>query len=173
MSTNSSAPEAPRGELRYGFVFGGLRLVPASRVLTELVADAAIFAVPGAPPALAGVINLHGTIVPVFDAERLDSPRADLRPQRHDALVFDRDEQRVGLLLGAQPQLLTLQPAEGAVEMPAGLLATSLRRAWREPPTAGGDGAVWWEFDHHAAFALLARGAATASENEPANQVIA
>jgi chemotaxis signal transduction protein len=145
-------PAAPEGELRYGFRLAGLQLVPAARVLTELVGDAQVYPVPRGPAALAGVINLHGTIVPLFDPALIGRPRPDIRPSRRLALVFDRDEQRAGLLVDAAPELLRLVPA-GPARAPSGPLAASVRRAWQ---AAEGAADTWWEFDHRAAFAWLA-----------------
>jgi chemotaxis signal transduction protein len=147
-------PPAPEGELRYGFRLGGLLLVPASRVPTELVADAQVFPVPHGPSGLAGVINLHGTIVPLFDPALAGRPRPDIRPTRRLALVFDRDEQRAGLLVDAAPQPVRLWPATQAPK-PAGPLSASLRRAWLQLAGPGAARTLWWEFDHRAAFALL------------------
>jgi hypothetical protein len=158
-SPHAEQPPASAGEPRYGFHFAGLALVPAARVLTELVADAQVFPVPRAPAALAGVINLHGTIVPLFDARLVGQPRPDIRPTRQLALVFDRDEQRAGLLVAAAPQLLRLAPAPQA-QRPAGLLQGSLRQAWEHRAGADAPPSLWWEFDHRAAFALLAQAGA-------------
>ena len=146
---------AAEGELRYGFRLAGLLLVPAARVLTELVADAQVFPVPRGPAGLAGVINLHGTIVPLFDPAQGAGPRADIRPTRRLALVFDRDEQRAGLLVDAAPEPVRLLPA-AETHRPAGPLAASLRRAWLQVAAPGTARTLWWEFDHRAAFALLA-----------------
>ncbi|HET7868071.1 MAG TPA: chemotaxis protein CheW, partial [Burkholderiaceae bacterium] len=110
--------EAPRGSVRYGFELAGLHLVPARGVLTELVAEARVFPVPRAADAVAGVINLHGTIVPVLDADPAGAAAADLRPARRRALVFDREEQRIAVLLQGAPRLLTLLPGAGAAPRP-------------------------------------------------------
>jgi len=152
--TPPAAP--PVGEVRYGFELAGLRLVPAQGVLTELVAQAKIFRVPRSAGALAGVINLHGTIVPVVDPEKAAQASADLRPGLHRTLVFDREEQRVGVLLKNLPTLLSLVPQSFAPARPRGPLARFLTRAWLQADQAD---QVWWEIDHRAAFEWLADGA--------------
>jgi chemotaxis signal transduction protein len=159
----AQTPEPASGaEVRYGFEIAGLRLVPAGGVLTELVAHAKVFPVPLAAGTLAGVINLHGTIVPVVDPENTGPPGTDLRPQQRRALVFDREEQRVGVLLGAAtPALLSLRPPDGPVPRPAGALARFLTRAWLQEDLP----AVWWEFDHRAAFRHLAHPGAPATDD--------
>lgn len=147
---------APRGSVRYGFELAGLHLVPAEGVLTELVAEAKVFPVPRAADAVAGVINLHGTIVPVLDADPAGAAAADLRPGRRRALVFDREEQRIAVLLKGFPRLLTLLPGAAATPRPQGPLARFLTRAWCQ---ADQPSQHWWEFDHRAAFESLARAA--------------
>jgi chemotaxis signal transduction protein len=157
----ADAPVAPPvGEVRYGFELAGLRLVPAQGVLTELVAHAKVFRVPRSSGSLAGVINLHGTIVPVVDPDQAGQAGADLRPVQHATLVFDREEQRVGVLLKSAPTLLNLLPvAAGSAARPGQPLARFVTRAWvQADPSDSGD-PVWWELDHRAAFEWLARGA--------------
>lgn len=152
------------GELRYGFRVAGLRLVPAARVLTEMVAEARIFPVPKAASALAGVTNLRGTIVPLLDRREVPRGTPHIRPFQHRVLVFDREEQRVGLLLDAAPELLSLVPApQGTPRPPHALLSAYLVRPWVQ---AGQPDQVWWEFNHRAAFESLARGAHPVSLNE-------
>jgi chemotaxis signal transduction protein len=151
-------------ELRYGFELAGLRLVPASGVLTEMVAEARVFPVPKGASALVGTMNLRGTIVPVFDPARLDRPRTDVRPGQHRVLVFDREEQRLGLVLDTQPELVNLV-AQPKAPAPQGPLAPFFRRAWSrsEQPAQ-----LWWEIDHRAAFEFLARGDAAQVSVQPA-----
>lgn len=147
------------GELRYGFVVGGLRLVPAQRVLTEMIAQARIFPVPRSAPGLAGVTNLRGTIVPLLDRREARRGAPSIQPFTHRALVFDRDESRVGLLLDTQPELLSLMPAPDDTPRPASPLSAFLTRPWAQ---ADQNGQIWWEFNHRAAFESLARGASQA-----------
>lgn len=151
------------GELRYGFEVAGLRMVPAARVLTELVAEARVFPVPKAASGLAGVINLRGTIVPLLDRRGAPREARHIRPFAHRALVFDREDHRVGLLLDGMPQLLALVPADeglalphaGATEEGASLLAF-LTKPWARVDQPD---EIWWEFNHRLAFESLARAA--------------
>jgi chemotaxis signal transduction protein len=154
----------PVGELRYGFRVAGLQLVPAARVLTEMMAEARVFPVPKSSSALAGVTNLRGTIVPLLDRRQVRRGSPNIRPFQHRVLVFDREEQRVGMLLDAQPELLTLVPAPLDTLRPeASTLAPFLVRAWAQ---ADQTDQIWWEFNHRAAFESLARGAHPVSIKE-------
>ncbi|RZI83070.1 MAG: chemotaxis protein CheW [Rubrivivax sp.] len=153
----------PAGELRYGFKVAGLQLVPAARVLTEMMAEARVFPVPKSASALAGVTNLRGTIVPLLDRREVRRGSPNIRPFQHRVLVFDREEQRVGLLLDAQPELLTLVPAPADTPRPATKLSDYLVKPWAQ---ADRPDQIWWEFNHRAAFESLARGAHPASVKE-------
>lgn len=151
------------GELRYGFRVAGLQLVPAARVLTEMMAEARVFPVPNAAPALAGVTNLRGTIVPLLDRRQVRRGAPNIRPFVQRALVFDRDDHRIGLLLDAPPELLSLVPAPANTQRPASTLSPFLTRAWSlvdEPQQ------IWWEFNHRAAFESLARSAEPTADQD-------
>jgi chemotaxis signal transduction protein len=148
--------QATSGELRYGFCVAGLHLVPAARVLTEMIAEARVFPVPKSSPALAGVTNLRGTVVPLLDRREVRRGAPSIRPFLQRALVFDHDDHRIGLLLDAQPQLLTLAPAPVDTPKPESALSAFLTRAWVQVDQPD---RIWWEFNHRAAFESLARSA--------------
>jgi hypothetical protein len=153
----ASAPNitiAPRNRNpRYGFKVAGLSLVPAESVLTEVIADARIFPVPKSAAALAGVVNLRGTIVPMFDPAALGNSVNSLRPSQQRVLVFDREESRVGLLINDDPVLVPLVPAADALARPDGPMARFLIKPWAQEDSPE---MIWWEFDHRAAFEFLA-----------------
>jgi chemotaxis signal transduction protein len=139
--------------LRYGFRIAGLQLVPFERVVTEVVADARVFPVPKSAPSLAGIVNLRGTIVPLLDPDALGTPVTDIRPSQQRALVFDREDMRVGVLIKDDPALVALVEAPANVARPDSPLAAFLLQPWvqEDQPTQ-----IWWEFDHRAAFQFLA-----------------
>jgi chemotaxis signal transduction protein len=139
---------------RYGFMVDGLRLIPQANILTEVIANAQIYAVPKSANALVGVLNLRGTIVPLFDPLQFARPASDIRPSHHRAMVFDRDEARAALLLDSDPQLLALTEASLETPRPNALLTHFLLKAWAQADDVN---KIWWEFDHHAAFAALAQ----------------
>jgi purine-binding chemotaxis protein CheW len=162
------------GELRYGFEVAGLKLLPAAGVLTEMVAEARVFPVPKAAPNLAGVINLRGTIVPLLDRRAVPREAGHIRPFVCRALVLDRDDHRVGLLIDNMPQLLALMPLASASPRPADVFETGgphdhrpglkdfLSRPWCRVDQPD---EIWWEFNHRLAFEALARSAGSASNH--------
>jgi twitching motility protein PilI len=158
----SPYPSPAQGiQSRYGFRVGGVQLVPAHAVLTEMVNDAVVNPVPKASHAVMGVLNLRGSIVPVFDPQALGKARADIHPKLYRALVFDRDEQSLGLLLDSDPELLLLESAPGTPVPPDFVWVDYLTRPWvrQDQPQQ-----VWWEINHRAAFEFLARVQATSSQ---------
>jgi twitching motility protein PilI len=159
LSSNSFAPQG--GELRHGFRVAGLHLVPAARVLTEVIAQADVFAVPKSSTALMGVMNLRGTIVPLFDPQLLGEPQIHINPSKRHALVFDHEEQSLGLLLDSDPELMSLVPAVGQHTKPVSVLADYLIRPWSRPDQPQ---QLWWELNHRAAFEFLARTPTTLSQ---------
>lgn len=61
--------------------------IPAETVL-EMVRAVAVTTLPGAPAAVAGIINLRGSVVPVFDMRhRFGAPPRRVAPEDHFVLV--------------------------------------------------------------------------------------
>ena len=164
VNPSSSASAAPARELRHGFRVVGLNLVPAAAVLTEVVAQAEVFAVPKAGPALLGMMNLRGSFVPLFDPQRLAHAPGDVAPTRASVLVFGRDDDRIGLRLDQTPELMQLALLRESPAKPLSVLSPFLTQAWAMPSQPG---QVWWELDHLGAFEFLARHTPQASDTLP------
>ncbi len=99
------------GEERYGLEIGKVH---------EIIRHQAITSVPGAPPAMEGIINLRGRIIPVVDLRtRFDMERA--APTRASRIVVaDTGGTRMGLIVDAVSEVLTvpadaIEPAETVV----------------------------------------------------------
>jgi hypothetical protein len=91
--------------------------------------------------------------VPLLDPEALGSPVTDIRPNLQRALIFDREDLRVGVLIKSDPELVSLIAAPDNLKRPDSPLAAFLLHPWaqEDQPTQ-----IWWEFDHRAAFEFLA-----------------
>jgi chemotaxis signal transduction protein len=152
-SSASAAFIAPlTGDLRYGITVSGVQIVPTAGVLTEMVADARVYPVPKTAAAIVGVLNLRGTIVPLFDPLASGQYMSDMRPKQIQVLVFDREEQRVGVVIDSTPTLISLVLATQTPARPQSPLSPFLVRAWAE---ANQPQQIWWELDHRAAFEYL------------------
>jgi hypothetical protein len=170
MLPGSAVPAAQPPVQRHGFRVGGLCLVPAAGVLTELIVQAQAFPLPRSSATLVGLVNLRGSVVPVFDAHAPERPIAHIRPAPCTALVFGRDQERSALLCPEAPQLLDLMVPPVNPARPVSPLEPHLRRPWMRCDAPHD---IWWEIDHLAAFGLLAqvaRGPAAAPSIAPSTE---
>jgi purine-binding chemotaxis protein CheW len=120
-------------ELRNVIVFaiGAARYAVELRWVREVVTLGFVTAVPTAPPALGGVCNLHGTILPVLDLAALLDPHADSSagppPRQGDgALVIEAEGMLCGLRVDQVDHVASLLETGGAVVDAAGRPLTLL-----------------------------------------------
>lgn len=120
-------------ELRNVIVFavGAARYAVELRWVREVVTLGFVTAVPTAPPALGGVCNLHGTILPVLDLAALLDPRSDQPagppPRQGDgALVIEAEGMLCGLRVDQVDHVASLLETGGAVVDAAGRPLTLL-----------------------------------------------
>lgn len=128
--------------VRYGFRISSLGLLIKPGTGSEVVEARAIAAMPNAPRWLAGVMNLRGNPVPVFDlCAALELARND-EAQKSMVLVLDKGDQAAGLLIDGMPRVV---PPGKPIEQPTALPA---RLAPFAPQAMATSDAVWLEFDH-------------------------
>jgi len=128
--------------VRYGFRVSSLGLLIKPGTGSEVVEARAIATLPNAPRWLAGVMNLRGNPVPVFDLiAALDLARND-QSQKSMVLVLDKGDRAAGLLIDGMPRVV---PQGKPIDQPAALPARLAPFATNALAT--GDG-VWLEFDH-------------------------
>ena len=116
-------------ELRNVIVFaiGAARYAVELRWVREVVTLGFVTAVPTAPPALGGVCNLHGTILPVLDvAALLDLPAGPAARQGDGALVIEAEGILCGLRVDQVDHVASLLETGGAVVDAAGRPLTLL-----------------------------------------------
>jgi len=127
---------------RYGFRVGALAILIKPGISSEVVEARGIAALPNAPRWLAGVMNLRGNPVLVFDLY------VALELARHDSaekpmvLVLDKGDAAAGLLIDGLPRVV---PPGAQINVPAALHA---RLAPFTPRALSSGDAVWLEFDH-------------------------
>ena len=103
-------------ELRNVIVFaiGAARYAVELRWVREVVTLGFVTAVPTAPPAVGGVCNLHGTILPVLDVSALlDLPPGAPARQGDGALVIEADGIVCGLRVDQVDHVATLPERSG------------------------------------------------------------
>ena len=116
-------------ELRNVIVFavGAARYAVELRWVREVVTLGFVTAVPTAPPALGGVCNLHGTILPVLDVGALlDLPPGAAPRQGDGALVLEAEGILCGLRVDQVDHVASLFEDGGAVVDNAGRPLTLL-----------------------------------------------
>ena len=153
--TRLMAPTAGTDELRhqrYGFRIGELGLLIESGTLSEVLPGAVIHPLPHAPAPLLGLINLRGSLVPVYEIGPLLEQAAAGASSL--LLVLGRDEDAVALRLVHLP--VALEPGPG--RSPPQALPAALRDCATGACEAQGQ--LWLEFDHRRFFARLAKSAA-------------
>ncbi len=105
-------------ELRNVIVFtvGTARYAVELRWVREVVSLGFVTGVPTAPPALGGVCNLHGTILPVLDiAALLGLPSGPPARQGDGALVLEADDLVCALRVDQVDHVASLHEAAGSL----------------------------------------------------------
>lgn len=144
--------EAVREEpqVRYGFRVSSLGLLIRPGTGSEVVDARAIATLPNAPRWLAGIMNLRGNPVPVFDlCAALELARND-DSQKSMVLVLDKGDAAAGLLIDGMPRAVSqVRPIAQPTALPARL------QPFVPHALATGDD-VWLEFDHAGFLTSLA-----------------
>lgn len=84
------------------------RYAVAAACVVRVVGGADIAPVPGAPPILLGVMNLHGEVLPVFDPRRLLGLTGQAPSETAKVVVLGSDGAELGLLVDAADQVMRL-----------------------------------------------------------------
>jgi twitching motility protein PilI len=145
--TLESDGERKQADLRYGVRICGIGLLIGARVQSEFILPLPVSRVPNTPDWFAGLMNLRGALVPVFDLEALvgvgeDALQSTVAGSRPLFLVLDRGERAAALKIRRFPQTLSgLKPLDEMPPAPSPL-DECVGDAFVE------DGSAWLEFDH-------------------------
>lgn len=151
--TEQSADKQTVEPIRFGAQVGNIGLLVPKGMLSELVEEITVFPLPTTPPWFQGLINLRGSLVPVYDLKTLfmiDEPSSE----KNNLLVLNTGEKAVGILIDGLP--ITLQAAQRLQQAP--LLPPVLRDHYRAVYVK--DAVVWVDFDFDGFFHAAGRGAA-------------
>jgi twitching motility protein PilI len=140
--------EPEEADVRYAIRIGDIGLLIGARVPTEFVLPVPVSRVPNTPDWFAGVMNLRGAILPLFDLEAMlgtDRNAVQTPPVAGEHLLYlvlDRGERAAALKIHGFPQALRgLEPLAALPPVPAPL-DTCVSQAMF------GNGFAWFEFDH-------------------------
>lgn len=116
---------------------------------TELMEAQTPARLPGSPPWLLGLANLHGLLVPVFDVARaVDGTR--IVPARAHFLVVGRGDRAVAIVIDGLPRRWDEATEPSAdVPVPDALAAGIVRNAYAL------DGIAWFDVDFPGLFERL------------------
>jgi len=108
----------PPAELRNVIVFtiGAVRYALELRWVREVVSLGFVTEVPTSPPAIGGVCNLHGTILPVLDVGAVLGGASGPPPRQGDgALVIESEDLVCALRVDQVDHVASLQETGGSV----------------------------------------------------------
>lgn len=110
-------PAAPPAQARLlTFTLGGQRYGLRSEAVDEIVRVQRLTRVPHAPPALLGLTNLRGSVLPVLSLARLLQDRADSATR----IIVINDEEPVGLAVDQVNEMVSADAAAGVIVVDAG-----------------------------------------------------
>ena len=147
-----SSPEAPDEMFiqRRGCRVGNVCLLISPEIFGELIPRTGICALPNVENWCLGLVNVRGTLVPVFDMHALlDAGDGG----KGWVLVLGQGQDAVGISIDDLPEQLLLKPDErqtGISEAPAALSA-HVTGAFEH------EGAYWFDFDYQTLFEGLAK----------------
>ena len=148
------ANEPVQADIRYAIRVGGIGLLIGARVPSEFVLPVPVSRVPNTPDWFAGLINLRGALLPVFDLESMivsdrDAAQSTVANGRLLFLVLGRGERAAALKIHGFPQPLRgLEPLDQIPPIPAPL-DECVSNAMAE------NGSTWFELDHVRLFEAL------------------
>jgi chemotaxis signal transduction protein len=141
------------------FALAGSRYAAELRWVREVITLGFVTEVPTAPPGLAGIFNLRGTIVPVLDLPALLGTNPPATPRQGDgALLLEADHALAALRVDTIDEVGTLPSGPGpatvidargrmvAVVDPPGLLRRAAAAAWAVrgiPPPSDDENDTW------------------------------
>ena len=135
--------------IRYGFRVGPLHLMVGPDVLNEVLREVSVYALPGAPQWISGLLNLRGNLAPVFDLHNLFGFSNEIEDSR-GLLALDRGTETVCIYVDDLPERVAMDhQVKGLPPLPA-WLRDHVDRAF------SGNGSVWIEFRHASFFRSLA-----------------
>ena len=141
-------------EVRYGFSVADVGFLVGRRILCEVIPPPLVARIPHTPDWLSGVINLRGSLVPVFDLRPL--LKLTSRSSSDAAvIVLDRGEHAAAVLVDGHPRALTSLGALSQLPPLPEPLADHVSSGFVA------QGSTWLELDHRGFFGSLTQRMAT------------
>jgi twitching motility protein PilI len=142
--------QAPEPQTRYGYRIGDLGLLIGQRALCEVIPPPTPTRIPGTPQWFNGVMNIRGSLVPVFDLRALLGLRPRDGAGQRTGIVLDSGEHAAAVVVDGYPvPLRELSAFTDQPPMPSPL-KPFVTATWGQ----GRD--VWFDLDHRQLFVSLA-----------------
>lgn len=108
-----ASPAAPAAEMFGSFLLGGDEFALPAVAIREVVNfPERITSVPLAPPYLAGMFTLRGSVIPVVSLARLFDPAAPEAEPTQKIAIIDYQDVQVGLLVHSTGEILRVRPEQ-------------------------------------------------------------
>lgn len=140
-------PSSDTSVIRYGFRFGDIGFLVGEDVLSEVINDYVIFPMPNCSSWLAGLANVRGNLIPVYDLVKLFNLETESSSYKH-LMIIDQGVSSVGVLLDKLPQSLDMKNMN-AISHKAKL--SSSIQDYIKTSYSMGD-VVWLDIDHRSFF---------------------
>lgn len=129
----------------YTFTVGGVGLIADINSGSEVITEFNLCAIPNTPVWFAGMVNLRGNLIPVFDLSLLFN-KENKHTRNKYIIIIGKQEQAAGILVEKLPAVL--RNADTLSELPdvPEILKDYVHTAYKQ-----GD-AVWFEFEHEPFF---------------------
>lgn len=104
-----AATDRKRDEVRFGFRAAGWNFLLGAAENVQIIDARPVCPLPGTPCWCAGLINLHGILLPVFDLARL--PDGGAGGNSRYIMVFGQGSRSAGIYIDSLPGAVTLNQA--------------------------------------------------------------
>ena len=135
---------------RFGFLVGGWALLCPLQMGREVLLPPVISRIPNAAPWMAGVANIRGAIVPVFDLAIAMGETDPVLSGKY-VLVLGEDENSAGLLIDGLPRQRMFAAGDRIKSLPPHpeILRTHILAVYRKDET------LWFEMDFASLLAAM------------------
>ena len=134
---------------RFGFRVGAIRLLIPTGTRSEVLAQPTIYPLPKTAAWLLGLVNVRGSLVPVFDLHLVLGQVADTERQKRTLLVLDEGASAVGALIDGFPKFTDVEQKPARAPSVPPPLSDHLLEAYVR------DREYWLDFRHKEFFSCL------------------
>jgi len=131
--------------VRFGFRIGDLGLLIPTAMISEVIVDTEIYHLPTTPNWFRGLINLRGSLVPVFDLKILFDIQTEAKAVPK-LLVLNERTKAVGILTDTAPRSIVIEESLSQTPPLPKLLSQYSHKVYIK------DQDIWVEFDFDGFF---------------------